>query len=401
VSAGTLPQHGGGQLATGELATAESAAAARAAQHDLAVSDQPLELRRITPEDVLTLTGAGLGSLGLTWVLYEQVLPTSGAFGFWVTWYITFLLLYMAAAGLQWSRLVVVDKFMAVAVGSAGVLASAVVLEQIGYSLVKGLHAISHLNFWTQTMAFAPPTSSLHVGGILHAAVGSLEQLALGTLFSVPLGVATAVYLAEVGDVMERPVRTIVNAMTALPSIIAGLFIYAFAVLTLGLPKSGIAAALAISIVMLPTVTRAAEVVIRVVPGTLREASFALGASHWRTVWNVVLPTARSGLSTAIVLAMARGIGETAPVFLVAGFTNEMNLDPLHNWQATLPTFILNSVLFDGQFPNFVARAFGAGFTLMLIVLILFTIARLLGGGTPGQLTRRQRRKLRREAESG
>lgn len=389
MSAGALPQPRQSQ--------AQAAAAARAAQQELA-SDQPLELRRVTADDLLTLIGSGVGSLGLTWVLYEQVLPTSGAFGFWLTWYISFLVLYVAAAGLQWSRLVVADKFMAVAVGSGGVFATAVVLEQIGYSLVRGLHAISHLNFFTQTMAFAPPTSSLRVGGILHGAVGSLEQLALATLFSVPLGIAAAVYLAEGGDVMERPVRTIVNAMTALPSIIAGLFIYAFAVLTLGLPKSGIAAALAISIVMLPTVTRAAEVVIRVVPGTLREASFALGASHWRTVWNVVLPTARSGLSTAIVLAMARGIGETAPVFLVAGFTNEMNLDPLHNWQATLPTFILNSVLFDGQFPNFVARAFGAGFTLMLIVLILFTIARLLGGGAPGELNRRQRRKLKREA---
>ena len=101
--------------------------------------------------------------------------------------------------------------------------------------------------------------SGLNVGGILHAAVGSLEQLALATLFSVPLGITAAVFLAEVGGSFERPVRTIVNAMTALPSIIAGLFIYALAVLALGIPKSGFAAALAISIVMLPTVTRAAK----------------------------------------------------------------------------------------------------------------------------------------------
>jgi len=189
--------------------------------------------------------------------------------------------------------------------------------------------------------------------------------------------------------------------MTALPSIVAGLFIYAFAVLTLGLPQSGLAASLAVAVVMLPTVTRASEVVIRVVPGTLREASFALGASHWRTVWNVILPTCRSGLATAVVLAMARGIGETAPVLLTAGFTNELNLNPVHGWQATLPTFIITSVLDDGQFPNYIARAFGAGFALMLIVLILFTIARLLGGGTPGELTKRQRRKVNRAAARG
>jgi phosphate transport system permease protein len=197
---------------------------------------------------------------------------------------------------------------------------------------------------------------------------------------------------------MERPVRTIVNAMTALPSIVAGLLIYALAVLALGLPESGFAASLAIAIVMLPTVTRASEVVLRVVPGTLREASFALGASHWRTVWKVILPTARSGLTTAVVLAMARGIGETAPVLLTAGFTNDMNADPFHGWQATLPTYIITDILDNGQFPNYVARAFGAGFALMLIVVVLFAIARFLGGGRPGELSKRQIRKLRREA---
>jgi phosphate transport system permease protein len=185
--------------------------------------------------------------------------------------------------------------------------------------------------------------------------------------------------------------------MTALPSIVAGLLIYALAVLALGLPTSGFAASLAIAIVMLPTVTRASEVVLRVVPGTLREASFALGASHWRTVWKVILPTARSGLTTAVVLAMARGFGETAPVLLTAGFTNELNADPFHGWQATLPTFIITSILNDGQFRNYVARAFGAGFALMLVVIVLFTIARIIGGGRPGELSKRQQRKLRRE----
>ena len=137
---------------------------------------------------------------------------------------------------------------------------------------------------------------------------------------------------------------------------------------------------------------------LQVVPGTLREASFALGASHWRTVWKVILPTARSGLSTAVVLAMARGFGETAPVLLVAGYSNYLNDNPFHGWQATLPTYIINSVLVYGQSPLFLARAFGAGFALMLVVVVLFTIARILGGGRPGELSKRQARKLRREA---
>jgi phosphate transport system permease protein len=357
--------------------------------------DIPIRLSKVAPEDVLTVVGAAIGSLGLTWVLYERVLPLSGAFGFWLTWYLVFVILYLAAASLQWSRLVVRDRMTAVLVSSGGIFACIVVADQIGYSFVKGLAAIKHPNFWTTTMADVGAKSPLTVGGILHAAVGSLEQLALATLFSVPLGITAAVFLAEVGGRLERPVRTIVNAMTA---IIAGLFIYALAVLALGIPESGFAAALAISIIMLPTVTRASEVVLQVVPGTLREASFALGASHWRTVMRVILPTARSGLTTAVVLAMARGFGETAPVLLTAGFSPYMNSTPFHGWQATLPTYIWYSVLITGQYPNYIARAFGAGFALMLVVVVLFTIARVIGGGRPGELSKRQVRKLRSEA---
>ena len=362
------------------------------------VGDVPIRLSKVAPEDVLTVGGAAIGSLGLTWVLYERVLPLSGAFGFWLIWYLVFVILYLAAASLQWSRLVVRDRMTAVLVSSGGIFACVVVADQIGYSFVKGLAAIKHPNFWTTDMANVAAKSPLTVGGMVHAAVGSLEQLTLATLFSVPLGITAAVFLAEVGGRLERPVRTIVNAMTALPSIIAGLFIYALAVLALGLPESGLAAALAISIIMLPTVTRASEVVLQVVPGTLREASFALGASHWRTVMRVILPTARSGLTTAVVLAMARGFGETAPVLLTAGFSPYFNATPFHGWQATLPTYIWYSVLITGQYPNYIARAFGAGFTLMLVVVVLFTIARVIGGGRPGELSKRQVRKLRNEA---
>jgi phosphate transport system permease protein len=375
-----------------------TASPSQLASTQAASADTPLRIQRVTQEDVLTVLGAAVGALGLTWVLFEKLLPLSGALGFWLCWYLLFVLFYLAAAGLQWNRLVVRDKTMAVLVSTGGIFACVVVVEQLGYSLVKGLPAVSHVNFWTQTMASAAALSPLTVGGITHAAVGSLEQIALASILSVPLGVMAALFLAEVGGSMERPVRTIVNAMTALPSIVAGLLIYALVVLTIGLPKSGFAAALAIAIVMLPTVTRASEVVLRVVPGTLREASFALGASHWRTVWKVILPTARSGLTTAVVLAMARGIGETAPVLLVAGYSNSMNANPFSGWQATLPTFILTNIITEGQVQDFVIRAFGAGFALMLIVVVLFAIARVVGGGRPGELSKRQIRQLRREA---
>ena len=359
--------------------------------------DVPLRIRRVTAEDVLSVAGAAVASLGLTWVLYERVLPFSGAFGFWLCWYALFIVFFLAVAGLQWNRLVVRDKTMGVLVSTGGIFASAVVIEQIAYSVVRGLPAISHLNFWTTTQATTAPLSPLSVGGVVHAAVGSLEQLALATLWSVPLGILAALFLSEVGGRMERPVRTIVNAMTALPSIVAGLLIYALVILALGFPRSGFAASLAIAIIMLPTVTRASEVVLRVVPGTLREASFALGSSHWRTVWNVILPTARSGLTTAVVLAMARGIGETAPVLLTAGLNTDMNANPFTGLQETLPTFIITNILDYGQFTTYLERAFGAGFALMLVVVVLFAIARFVGGGRPGELSKRQLRKIKRE----
>src|SRR6266851_6607364 len=363
--------------------------------------ERRVRIRQVTREGALTLAGAAGGALGLVWVLYERVLPFTGALGFWVSWYVAFLLLYAAMAGLQWDPLAVRDRVAWVALGAAGLLSCAAVFDVVGYVLYRGWLAVRHVNFFTDSMAFAGPLSPLTKGGALHAMIGSLEQIGLATLFAVPLGVAAALFMAEVGGSWARPVRTVVTAMTALPDVIAGLFIFALAILTLGMQQSGLAASLALAVTMMPIVARASEVVIRIVPGTLREASYALGASQWRTAWNVILPTARAGLATAIVLAMARGIGETAPVLLTAGFTKEMNANPLAGWQSTLVTYIWDGVFIEGQLSTQVERAFGAGFALVLVVLVLFTIARILGGAAPGELSRRQRRLVRREAARG
>src|SRR5215469_1796115 len=361
-------------------------------------ADVPLRIRSVTAADMLTLVGAAAGALALDWVLYERVLPFSGALGFWVCWYVLFLVFYTSIAFMQWDRLAVQDKVVQVALSTFGVLATAIVIDQVAYTLVRGLAAVRHSTFWTQTMARAGPLSPISVGGIAHALVGTLEMLALSTFMSVPLGIAAAVYLAEVGGRTARPVRTLVDAMTSLPDIISGLFILAFVVLTIGLPKSGFAASLALAVTMLPIVTRASETVLRIVPGTLREGSYALGASHWRTVMKVVLPTARSGLATAVVLAMARGIGETAPVLVVSGVTKEMNLSPLHGPQMSLPLIIWDYAHVEAVNQAIVTRAFGAGLTLVVVVVVLFAVARALGGNAPGELTRRQQRRLARQA---
>lgn len=361
-------------------------------------TERKVLISRVTPAGAMTVAGAAAGALGLVWVLYERVLPLSGVLGFWLSACAVFLLMYAAMARLQWDKREVANRVSAVTLTTVAVVVMVIVAGVVLYIIVRGSAAIRHLNFFVQTMALAGPLSPLSTGGVLHAIVGTVEQIGLATLLSVPLAVATAVFLSEVGGVLARPVRIIVEAMTALPDVIAGLFVYALFLLTLGLHKSGLAAALALSVTMLPIIARACEVVLRLVPGTLREASYALGSSQWRTVWNVVLPTARPGLATAVVLGMARGIGETAPVLVVSGVTAGMNANPLQGPQVSLPLFIYTFVHTLGTTPGYIARGFGAAFALVLVVLLLFGLARWLGGRAPGELSRRQRRQLARQA---
>jgi phosphate transport system permease protein len=364
-----------------------------------AAAESRVHIPKVTPAGAATTIGSAAGALALTWILYERVLPFSGVLGFWVTCYVIFLVLYTAMAIIQWDRREAVNRLTTVVFGTGGAFALIVVLVTVVYALAKGWTAVHHLSFLTQTMEYASPLSPLDVGGIFGAMVGSLEQLGLAVLFSVPLGLTGAMFLAsDVGGWLARPVRVIVEAMTALPDLVAGLFIFSLFILTLHFLFSGILAAIAISVTMMPIIVRSAEVVIRLVPGTLREASYALGGSQWRTAWSVILPTARPGLVTAVVLAMARGIGETAPVLLTAGFSKNLNLNPFSGPQINLPLYIWNYVHIEGEVPADFARGFGAAFVLVVVVLILFTTARVLGGTAPGQLSRRQQRQLRRSA---
>jgi phosphate transport system permease protein len=241
-------------------------------------------------------------------------------------------------------------------------------------------------------MSSAGPLDPLSVGGISHAIAGSLIIMALSLLLTVPLGLACAVFLNETRSRAAGLVRTIVDAMTALPSILAGLFVFATWVLILGFERSGLAASLAVSIMMLPIIIRSADVVLRLVPGNLREAALALGAPQWRTVWHVVLPTARSGLATSVILGVARGVGETAPVLLTAGFTSTMNVNPLSGPMVSLPLATFEFVRSPQQ--ELVARGFATAAVLMLVVLVLFALARILGGRPAGSVTRRQAQRL-------
>src|SRR5262249_38342624 len=162
-------------------------------------------VRRVTPEGVATVAGAAAGAVGLVWVLYERVLPFSGVLGFWLCWYAVFLALYAAMAALQWDTREVAHKVTTVAFVTAGALTLVIVLGQVFYTLLRGFPGVRHLTFWVQSMAFASPLSPLTNGGVVHAMIGTAEQIALATLLSVPLAVAAALFLAEVGGALARP----------------------------------------------------------------------------------------------------------------------------------------------------------------------------------------------------
>jgi len=274
---------------------------------------------------------------------------------------------------------------------SAAVTLFTALVFVVVFALLRGQEALWHLNFFTQSMEFAGPLDPLTEGGILHAIVGTLIQISIALAITIPLGIATAVFLNEVGGPFARFVRTIVDAMTALPSIVAGLFVYAAVIQLITHQRSGFAAALAITVMMLPIVIRAADVVLRLVPGNLREASYALGAGRWRTVWGVVLPTARSGLVTAVILGTARGIGETSPVLLTSGVTAVLTFNPFSGPMISLPLQVFDFV--KSPEPTMIARGFGTAAVLLLLVLLLFSVARVIGGRPPGVLSPGQQRR--------
>nr|WP_305784815.1 phosphate ABC transporter permease PstA [Actinoplanes lichenis] len=221
-------------------------------------------------------------------------------------------------------------------------------------------------------------------GGAYHAILGTLEQVGLAALMAVPLGVLGAIYLVEYGKGrFALTVRFFVDVMTGIPSIVAGLFVLSFWVLIVspwfndGTPQfSGFAASLALTVLMLPTIVRSTEEMLRLVPGPLREGAYALGVPQWKTILRIVLPTALPGIVTGIMLSIARAAGETAPVLLVAGATAAINGDPFAGPQSSLAVFVYQQAGDASRYaPD---RAWTAALTLVALVLILTIAAKLL-----------------------
>jgi phosphate transport system permease protein len=218
-------------------------------------------------------------------------------------------------------------------------------------------------------------------GGALHAIIGTLEITLIAALISIPIGLLTSVYLVEYGrGRFSNWVTTMVDVMTGIPSIVAGLFAFAMFSLFFGPGvRMGFAGAVALSVLMIPVVVRSSEEMLRLVPNELREASLALGVPKWLTILRVVFPTAIGGLVTGIMIAIARVIGETAPLLIVAGFTQSMNYNPFSERMMTLPVFVYNSYSSQGTDAQaYIDRAWAGALTLIVIVMVLNLGARIV-----------------------
>ncbi len=269
------------------------------------------------------------------------------------------------------------DRLAAHTVTGFFLLALAPLVSLAWEALVNG---VARLDF--EFFAFSMRNVIGEGGGAAHAIWGTLIITGTATLFSVPIGLMTAIYLVEYGAHrrLASAIRFFVDVMTGIPSIVAGLFAYTLFSVVLGPgTKVGVAGAVALTILMIPTVVRSTEEMLRLVPGELREASYALGVPKWRTILRVVLPTSLAGIITGVVLAIARIIGETAPLLVTAGITSSLNANPFSEPMATLPVFVYYQYVTPGIPPEpYIARAWAGALTLILIVMLLNLLGRLV-----------------------
>jgi phosphate transport system permease protein len=322
------------------------------------------------------MRGIALGSIAiaaLTWLPFGSVN--------WARWAVVSIVVYLLGVAVisrsVESRRQATDRLA----GSIMTVAFVIVLVPLAsviWTVVDRGSNRFDLDFFTTTMRGVAGEG----GGGYHAIVGTLVITGLTAVFAIPFGLFTAIYLVEYADGsrFSKMVTGLVDVMTGIPSIVAGLFAYALFVWLDGPGHtSGLAGAVALTLLMTPVVVRTTEEMLRLVPNELREASYALGVPKWRTVVKVVLPTAIAGILTGIVLAVARVIGETAPLLITVGITANVNWNPFEGRMATLPVFAYNSY----KFPTLPVeasqdRAWAAALTLVVIVGILFTIARVL-----------------------
>ena len=267
------------------------------------------------------------------------------------------------------------DSFVSTLV-ALGAVATVIPIASILFTVVKNGAPGLHPGILSNDMSMAAATDPIASGGVLHAITGTLTMVVLALLMSVPIGILTALYLTEVRGKFAGPVRFLVQAMSGVPSIVAGLFILSAVLYPITKGYSALMGAMALTILMIPTIARTSEEVLLLIPNDLREAGTALGGTQWRTVSMIVVPAARSGLVTAIILGVARIAGETAPLLLLTGGGDKVNPNPFSGSVGSLPYYIWKG--FNSGSSDALTRAWAGLLVLMIVVLILFVAARAL-----------------------
>lgn len=315
-----------------------------------------------------------IGSIAVMLVIFA-VTPWQGRADFLVATVVLYVVAQTVLSALVEGGRKSRDRLATTLVTAAMVAAVIPLVSVLGYTIAKGLHRLdgTFLTHSMRNVANADPG-----GGAYAAIVGTLEQVLIATAIAVPLGLLVSIYLVEYarGSGYSRLVSTFVDVMTGLPSIVAGLFVLAFWVLVLHQGYAGFAGSLALFIIMLPVVVRSSEEMLRLVPDSLREASLALGLPRWKTIVSVVLPTALPGITTGVMLAIARISGESAPLLLTIFGSQAINTNPFSGAQDGLPLYVFN----QAGLPNNTAvdRAWAGALTLIVIVVLLNVVARLL-----------------------
>jgi phosphate transport system permease protein len=238
--------------------------------------------------------------------------------------------------------------------------------------IARGIKAVISADWWGKSLAGVLPEQA--AGGVYHAIYGTIIQATIAAVLAVPLGVMAAIYLVEYGrGWFARTTTFMVDILAGVPSIVAALFIFALWIATLGFPQSALAVSLALVLLMLPVVVRNTEEMLKLVPDELREASYALGIPKWKTIGRVVVPTALPGIISGVLLALARVIGETAPVLVLVGYARSINYNPLDGNMASLPLLIYTELINPEAAGRL--RVWGAALTLILIVAALYVAA--------------------------
>jgi phosphate transport system permease protein len=330
---------------------------------------------KASPKDRLRDLSLFLISIAGTYVLVGAT-PMKGKLAYFGVFFIFYMIL---TAGLQWfirGSAAAKDAFVNSLVAIGAVVTVIPIASIIFTVVVKGSKGL-HMGLLTKDMSMSAPTDPIVSGGLLHAITGTLTLVALALIMSIPIGILTALYLTEIRGSLTRPIQFLVQAMSGVPSIVAGLFILSAVLYPITKGYSGFMGALALTILMIPTIARTSQEVLKLIPNDLREAGVALGGTQWRTVAMIVLPAARSGLITAIILGIARIAGETAPILLLTGGGDKVNPNAFNGSIGSLPYYIWKS--FNAGSPEAITRAWAGLLVLMVLVLILFTLARLLG----------------------